>query len=76
MIKYIFFNNSSAPILVSGNEADKAEKIGIFCDARGDIYYDYSYAYNGQKPTNEQLYKAIDNLKPKGHKYEMAPTIK
>lgn len=76
MFKYIFFNNSSAPILASGPEVSKADKKDVFCDARGDIFYDYHFAYNGEPPTNEQLYNAIDNLKPKGDKYEMAPTIK
>lgn len=76
MIKYIFFNNSSAPILVSGNEAEKAGEKHVFCDTRGHTYYEYNYVYSGEKPTDEQLYNAIDSLKPKGHKYEMAPTIK
>ncbi|MCE9886526.1 hypothetical protein [Obesumbacterium proteus] len=76
MFKYIFFNNSSAPILVSGNEVSKAEKTDVFCDSRGDIFYEYDFAYNGEKPTDEQLHNAIDNLKPRGHKYEMGPTIK
>lgn len=39
------------------------------------FFYAYNYAYSGKKPSNDEIYKAIDELKPIGEKFEMSKTI-
>ena len=46
-----------------------------FKDTRGDVFYAYNYAYSGKKPSNDEIYKAIDELKPIGEKFKMSKTI-
>lgn len=41
-----------------------------FVDTRGDVFYGYFIVYADKKPRDEEVCKAIDNLKPIGLKYE------
>lgn len=63
-------------IEISDNSG-KVQEISVmeFKDTRGDVFYAYSYAYSGKKPSNDEIYKAIDELKPIGEKFEMSKTI-
>lgn len=46
-----------------------------FIDARGDVFYAYNFAYFGEGPSKDEIYMAIDELKPVGEKFEMMNTI-
>ncbi|EQA0895095.1 hypothetical protein A6C84_000507 [Escherichia coli] len=63
-------------IEISDNSG-KVQEISVmeFKDTRGDVFYAYNYAYSGKKPSNDEIYKAIDELKPIGEKFEMSKTI-
>ncbi|SUF52990.1 putative prophage protein [Salmonella enterica] len=63
-------------IKISDNSG-KVQEISVmeFKDTRGDVFYAYNYAYSGKKPSNDEIYKAIDELKPIGEKFEMSKTI-
>ena len=54
-------------IEISDNSG-KVQEISVmeFKDTRGDVFYAYNYAYSGKKPSNDEIYKAIDELKPIG----------
>lgn len=63
-------------IVISDNSG-KVQEVPVmeFRDTRGDVFYAYNYAYSGKKPSNDEIYKAIDELKPIGEKFEMSKTI-
>lgn len=63
-------------IEISDNSG-KVQEISVmeFKDTRGDVFYAYNYAYSGKKPSNDEIYKAIDELKPIGETFEMSKTI-
>ncbi|BAT39863.1 predicted protein [Escherichia albertii] len=63
-------------IEISDNSG-KVQKVSVmkFKDTRGDVFYTYNYANSGKKPSNDEIYKAIDELKPIGEKFEMSKTI-
>lgn len=63
-------------IPISDNNG-KVQEVPVmeFSDTRGDVFYAYNYAYSGKKPSNDEIYKAIDELKPIGEKFEMSKTI-
>lgn len=42
-----------------------------FIDARGEVFYAYLMAYLGKKPSEKEIYFAIDGLKPNGEKFDM-----
>ncbi|HCL5255873.1 TPA: hypothetical protein N2G22_001448 [Salmonella enterica] len=63
-------------ITISDNNG-KVQEVPVmeFRDTRGDVFYAYNFAYSGKKPSNDEIYKAIDELKPIGEKFEMSKTI-
>ena len=87
MYQQIIFEEGKEPRLHTGHQdiksieiSDNSGKVqGIsvmeFKDTRGDVFYAYNYAYSGKKPSNDEIYKAIDELKPIGEKFEMSKTI-
>lgn len=87
MYQQIIFEEGKEPRLHTSHQdiksieiSDNSGKVqGIsvmeFKDTRGDVFYAYNYAYSGKKPSNDEIYKAIDELKPIGEKFEMSKTI-
>ncbi|EKB9498062.1 hypothetical protein OOX37_003745 [Salmonella enterica] len=73
----LYSSHQDSKVIPISNNNGKVQEVPVreFIDARGDVFYAYKFAYSGKKPSNDEIYKAIDELKPIGEKFEMSNTI-
>ncbi|EJX9712330.1 hypothetical protein OE351_004285 [Salmonella enterica] len=73
----LYSSQHDSKFIPISNNNGKVQKVPVMelKDIRGDVFYAYNYAYSGKKPSNDEIYKAIDELKPIGEKFEMSKTI-